>query len=109
MGQFLLALRIQIDALHIIHLFFWLIFILVNLQSLVKANQDIPGGGLEQDALGIGDALLVAQDAIVVFLPHVDIRWPNLLVNCLFSRHFCVSCLSEVVRLVLVINDLVHA
>jgi hypothetical protein len=63
--------------------------------------------GEEKDALTVGDGLLVAQDAVVVLLPHIDVNGPVFIVQYFFGRPLDFGRgLSEVVRLIFVVQDL---
>jgi hypothetical protein len=105
--QFLVAVGAQMDTLHVGARLLLGRLPLVNLKRLVEADQDVPRRGLQQHALRIGDALLVAQDAVVVLLPHVDVAGSELVVHGLFGGPLHLSRPAVVMRLVLVVDDLV--
>ena len=71
----LLAFRPKINALNAIFiLVLHLRLILANLESFVEAKNYVSAQLLDESALRIGDALLVAKDAVIELLPHVGVR-----------------------------------
>lgn len=107
LGEFLLALASQMDALNVLDLLSWMVLKIPDLEGFVKPNENVSARGLEESTLGVRDALGVTQDAVVVLLPHVDIRCLDLVLDIFFHRSLGIWGLSIVVRLILVAQDYV--